>query len=203
MAVTKSGASPLMLVGPPSGLSEPIAAAYRSRGIAVNHRTGPGGTYWIDAAGATPPSADPGGNSLESAILIVDADRVLSLFGERHSRVSRRRLRECANAICESAVTAALGIGVRRVLVICDVRWLSFGQGLRAEQWIRDLTHRIGYEGSINGLTGLVMSYAVVDTDQHVQPIADAVVDWHCGAAVGDTRRRLTFAGARAPESGP
>ncbi|WP_326548186.1 hypothetical protein QGN32_08775 [Mycolicibacterium sp. ND9-15] len=179
MAIRESGDSPVMLVGGPSALSESIAVACQNRGIAVIHRRAPFGRHLLDAAEVPTPSHDA--TSLESAILIVDADIVDPLFGGRHARMSRRRLRECGNAVCESAITAALAMGARRVLVICDVRWLSFGQGLRAERWIRDLAHRIGYEGSINGLTGLATSYTVVDTDQHLQPIAHAVADWHRG----------------------
>lgn len=185
-----------MLVARPSGLSKSIAAACQNRGIAVSHRRAPFGTHGLDAAEV--PAPPQGANSLESAILIVDADRVDSLFGERHSRMSRRRLRECGNNVCESAITAALAMGARRVLVICDVRWLSFGQGLRAERWIRDVAHRIGYEGSINGLTELVTSYAVVDNDQHVQPIADAVANWHRGEIRTGTAGLETAAAAPA-----
>lgn len=84
---------------------------------------------------------------------------------------------------------AAREMGARRVLVVCDVRGLSFGRGARAERWLRDLAHRIGYEGSINALTGLLTLYAVVETDRQVRPIAEAIADWHHGEMSGGTAR--------------
>ncbi len=183
MELREPGASPVLVVGRTSSLSEAIAAACRSRGIAVTRQP-------LDGARAPIPRQDA--NPLESAIVIVDGDRVDSLFGAHHA--SRRQLRQYADAISESATTAAFEMGARRVLVVCDVRELSFGRGARAERWLRDLAHRIGYEGSINGLTGLVTSYAVVETDRQVQPIADAVANWHHGEMLGDTARLGTVA---------
>ncbi|MGE2719421.1 hypothetical protein [Mycolicibacterium celeriflavum] len=139
----------------------------------------------LDAA--TTPDLPPEANALESAVVIVDADCVDSLFGGHPA--SRRRLRQCGDAICETASTAARELGARRVLVVCDLRGLSFGRGARAERWLRDLAHRIGYEGSINGLTGLLTLYAVVETDRQVHPIAEAVVDGSKGEMPGGTAR--------------
>nr|WP_090276348.1 hypothetical protein [Mycolicibacterium komanii]CRL69692.1 hypothetical protein CPGR_01639 [Mycolicibacterium komanii] len=170
------GDAPVMVVGRASSLSEAIAAACRNRGIAViRHR--------LDAA--TAPKLPHDATSLDSVVAIVDADCVGSLFDRLHA--SRRRLRQCGDAICETAGTAARELGARRVLVVCDVRGLSFGGGARAERWLRDLAHRIGYEASINGLTGVVTSYAVVESDRQVGPIAEAVADWHRGEMPGGT----------------
>lgn len=178
MEFRNPGDGPIMVVGRASSLSEAIAAACQNRGIAVvRHR--------LDAA--TTPNLPHDATSLDSAVAIVDADCVDSMFGEHHA--IRRRLRQCGDAICEAASMAAGELGARRVLVIGDARGLSFGRGARAERWLRDLAHRIGYEGSINGLTGLVTSYAVVETDRQVRAIAEAVADWHRGEIPGGTTR--------------
>lgn len=178
MEFQDSGDAPVMVVRRASSLSEAIAAACRDRGIAVVRQR---------LSAATTPNLPHDVTALDSAVAIVDADCVDSMFGGHHA--ARRRLRQCGDAICEAASTAALESGARRVLVIGDARGLSFGRGARAERWLRDLAHRIGYEGSINGLTGLVTSYAVVETDRQVRPIAEAVADWHRGEMPGGTTR--------------
>jgi hypothetical protein len=108
-------------------------------------------------------------------VIVLDAHDTDHLFGTRHSFESRRRLQACENDICESAVTTALTRDAYSVVIVCDVRQLSFGQRLRAIRLIRDCARRIRYECSVNGLDGLVTSYAVIDNDDDVGRIANAV----------------------------
>lgn len=176
MTVQDTMVSPMMLFGRGDELSTSIAAACRDHGIE---------TSLSDAPYGGPSRASPDAPT-RSAAFIVAADDAESLFGETFSPSSRRRLRACANTICDSAVTAAGTQGVRRVLVVCDARPLSFGQRLRAERWTRDLAHRIGYESRINGLTEVSTSYAVVETQPEVTQLAEAVVGWHHGGQPGD-----------------
>ncbi|ODQ88806.1 hypothetical protein BHQ18_18340 [Mycolicibacterium flavescens] len=169
----------MMLFGQDDDLSEAIAAACRQHGIE---------TSLGDAACGGPSRASPetGDTPTRSAAFIVAADAAESLFGKPLSPSSRRRLRACENTICDEAVTAADTQGVRRVLVVCDARPLSFGQRLRVERWARDLAHRIGYESRINGLTEVTTSYAVVETQAEVAELAGAVVNWHRGGHPAD-----------------
>lgn len=112
--------------------------------------------------------------SAGSAILIMDAGSTNTLFVERRSCATRRLRRACENDWSETTLSR----GARRVLVVCDARRLTFGQRMRGIRWARDLAHRIGYESSINGVSGLVASYAVVDTDDDVDRTAKAVAKW-------------------------
>jgi hypothetical protein len=119
---------------------------------------------------------------LGAAVCVLDADIVAALLG--HSWAARRRLRVCGNAVCESALSAVFAGGARRVLLVCDVRGLSFGQRIRALRWVRDLADRIEYESSINGSDELVTSYALLDVDDDVHRIAGVIAGWQTGDPV-------------------
>ncbi|MEV0668631.1 hypothetical protein [Mycobacterium sp. NPDC050441] len=135
-------------------------------------------TRWHTTDSATPPlSAD----EIESVITVFDGHSVRSRFGGRRTIAWRRRLRSCANEACELATTTALTVGARRVLLICDARRLPSSRRPDAIRWIRDLAHRISYECLVNGLPGHSAAYAVIDTDDDVRDVAEAVVPWHAG----------------------
>ncbi|MUM28254.1 hypothetical protein [Mycolicibacterium sp. CBMA 295] len=87
------------------------------------------------------------------------------------------------------ATTTALTVGARRVLLICDARRLPSSRRAYAARWTRSLAHRIGYECVVNGLPGLSASYAVIDTDNDVRDVAEAVVTWHGGHTADNPRR--------------
>ncbi|SEH49354.1 hypothetical protein SAMN04489835_0485 [Mycolicibacterium rutilum] len=174
----------MLLFGPDGDLSRTIAATCRAHGIEAASGPEPCGGPSRASPEATPPT--------KSAVFILAAETTESLFGQTLSVAARRRLRSCENSICDSALAAAGADGARRVLVACDARTLSFGKRLRAERWARDLAHRIGYEGRINGYSDLTTSYAVVETEDEVQLLADAIVEWHQGGApAGEPRRAL------------
>ncbi|WP_156426737.1 hypothetical protein [Mycobacterium sp. IS-3022] len=180
------------------GVAEAIAAAYRSHGIAVCHGRPPCGrptaSRWTGTVAWPASAAGSDDEPLEAAILILDADAVESLFGDGHSRPPRRRLRACESDCSQLGLAAVATRGARRVLVVCDVRRLSFGQRMRARRWVRNLAHRIAYESSINGFDELATALAEIGTDEEVAFAAAAAVDWH---------RREQLSSAAQPERLP
>lgn len=210
MVIPESSDSLVMILGQATGLAEPIAAAIRRHGFVVAYGRPPcvplrpGSRRRTDqlvsglSSGAAS-SSDEGSRSIKSAIVILDAPSAESLFAARSFYASRRRLRACENAICEASVAAVLGRAAGRVLLICDARRLSFGQSLRSVRWLRDVAHRIGYESSINGVHGLVTAYAVVDTDDDIHRITDAMVDWHANGVSTESGSAEFFVPTRSP----
>lgn len=193
LAVQGSGEAPVTIFGRLPGLAEAIGAACRSHGFVVRHGRPPceraSSSRWAGAVPGYASETDTDDQPLESAILILDAGAVESLFGEGHSRPTRRRLRACENDCCQLGLAAVATRGARQVLVICDVRRLSFGQRMRARRWVRNLAHRIGYESSINGLGELATALAEIGTDEDVPLVASAAVDWHRRGQPSSTAR--------------
>ncbi|KUH88905.1 hypothetical protein AU186_08790 [Mycobacterium sp. GA-1999] len=202
LAVQESGDAPVTIYGRLPGVAEAIAAAYRSHAIVVRHGRPPcerpTASRWPGTVAGSAAATGADDEPLESAILILDADAVESLFGDGHSRPSRRRLRACESDCCQLGLAAVATRGARRVLVVCDVRRVSFGQRMRARRWVRNLAHRIDYESSINGFDELATALAEIGTDEEVGFVAAAAVDWHRRGQVGSAARpgRLPHSGA-------
>ncbi|MCV7069025.1 hypothetical protein H7H51_30885 [Mycolicibacterium farcinogenes] len=175
-------------------LSGAIGSALEGHGVTIRHAHPP----CLGAPMTTEvPAIDPGATEIESVITIFDGHFVQTGFDGRHNWASRRRLRACANETCELTTTAALAVGARRVLLIGDARRLPPRRRSSAVRWIRDLAHRIGYECSVNGLPDHVASYALIDTDDDVRGVADAVAAWHADGPVAPPRRGPRYPGPR------
>lgn len=187
----ESGNSAVMVFGEAMGLAAPIVTALRSNGAQVTQSPPPCTSprqrpRRRTDAGDPDLSDDSQYCSIGSAIIILDSGSAESLFAERISCASRRRLRSRENDISRSAVSTVLGRAATRILLICDARRLSFGQRARAHRRLRDLAGRITYESTINGVDNIVTSYALCDTEDDVRRIADAVVLWHNGNRTSD-----------------
>lgn len=180
----RDSAGPQVLVlGWLTDVSGAITAALGRSQIAVKHAHPPvtHKTFrqrWRTTESAAPPLSAAEIDSIESVIAIFDGHTVRARFGGRQNCASRRRLRVSANEACDSTTAAALTVGARRVLLICDARRLPGRRRAHAASWTRDLAHRIGYECSVNGLPDNA-SYAVIESDAEVTEIADVVVGWH------------------------
>ncbi len=153
-------------------LSGAIATTLGRDGIGVKHAHPEGARTPLSAAEI---------DSIESVIVIFDGHSVRSRFGGPRTFGWRRRLRARANEACDATATAALTVGARRVLLICDARRLPPGRRAIAQRWTRGLAHRIGYECLVNGLPEFAARYAVIDSDDDVPDVAAAVVPWHAG----------------------
>jgi hypothetical protein len=185
VTIHESGKPSVVVFGQPTGLAEAIVAALRRNGFLLAHRRPlceqpPRRSRWLTDSADPEWSGDSPYRSIDSAI-ILGAASTESLFKERISCASRRRLKACENDICRSAVSTVLAHGATRVLLVGDTRRLSFGQRTRALRWLRDLAARIDYESAINGVDEVVTSCALVDTDDDVDRIAADVVTWHSG----------------------
>lgn len=179
MAVREAGSSPVVIFGGPSEVSGSLVAAFRRDGVEAS-----------DGRDV---------HTVASMIVVLDQHGAESLFKERHSYASRKRLKAWEDDVCESAVATALSTGARRLLAVCDARQLSFGQRLRALSRIQGVAQRVGYECAINGLDGLATSYALIGTDNDLHRIVDAAVAWHQGVIpshVRDVRRTPESAAA-------
>lgn len=175
-------------------LSGAIGSSLEGRGVTVQHAHPP---CLCAPTTRTVPAPEFGGAEIESVITIFDGHSMQARFGGRQNWASRRRLRACANEACEVTTAAALTVGARRVLLIGDARWLPARRRPSATRWTRNLAHRIGYECSVNGLPGHAASYAMVDTDDEVRDLADAVVAWHVDDHVDTDRRDPRYPAAR------
>lgn len=194
MADREAAGPQVLVLGWLTDLSGAIAAALGRDDIAAKHthppyRRAPARTPWRTTDSAAPRLSAAEIDSIESVIAIFDGHSVQTRFAGRRNCASRRRLRACANEACDTTTTAALTVGARRVLLICDARRLPPGRRPYAARWTRNLAHRIGYECVVNGLPGHSASYAVIDTDDDVREVADAVVTWHAGRAADNERR--------------
>ncbi|MBP2454314.1 hypothetical protein [Mycolicibacterium lutetiense] len=194
MADRKAAGPRVLVLGWLTDLSGSIAAALGRSGVTAKHAHPPGAhvpirSRWSSADSAELPLSPAEIDSIDSVIAVLDGPTTRIRFGGRHNWASRRRLRGYANDACESTTRAALTVGARRTLLICDARRLPAGRRASAVRWTRDLAYRIGYECVVNGLPGHAASYAVIDTDDDVRDVADAVVTWQQGAAA-DNRRR-------------
>lgn len=191
----REAASPRVLVlGWLTDLSGSIAAALERSGLTAKHAHPPGTHLPIRSPRRTDDSAElplsPAEiDSIDSVIAILDGLAMRTRFGGRPNWASRRRIRKYANDVCASTTRAALTVGARRTLLICDARQLPADRRASAVRWTRDLAYRIGYECVVNGLPGHAASYAVIDTDDDVRDVSDAVATWQQGTAA-DHRRR-------------
>jgi hypothetical protein len=195
----REAASPQVLVlGWLTDLSGSIDASLGRDGTVAKHAHPPGArvparTRWRTTDPTNPTLSAAEIDSIESVITVFDGQSVRSQFGERQSCALRRRSRARANAACDLTTTAALTVGARRVLLVCDARRLPAGRRAHAARWTRNLAHRIGYECMVNGLPGNSASYAVIDTDEDVGDVADAVATWHGGRGADGGRRWPLF----------
>ena len=193
MPAHESGRPSVIVFGELTGLAEAIVAALQRDGFSLAHRCllcdqPLRHSRWLTDSQGPELSGDSRCRSIDSAIIVLDALTTESLFNERISCGSRRRLRACENEICRSAVSTVLAEGATRVLLIGDTRRLSFGQRVRALRWLRDLPTRIDYECAMNGVDEVVTSYASIDTNDDVDRISAAVVTWHSGEVRGEAR---------------
>lgn len=167
-------------------LSRSVTAALERREIPVKHAHPPGsGTAfrrrWCRSDSAVPQLSAVEIDSIESVIAVFDEHTVRSRFGGRQTCRWRRTLRAYANEAGDLVTSTALTVGARRVLLICDARRLASGRRASATRWTHDLARRISYECLVNGLAGHSAGYAVIDTDDEVHEVAEAVVAWHHG----------------------
>lgn len=122
----------------------------------------------------------------QAIVVVIDGPLVEFLFGESgDGRPSRRllirptRAGQCANRLCERVTDTATAVDARRLLIVCDAEHASKPERTRAIRWIREVTHRIGYECSMNGLHNLATSYLVLVADVEASTAARSVVDWY------------------------
>ncbi|MEW2481929.1 hypothetical protein AB0876_20270 [Mycobacterium sp. NPDC049093] len=195
MADRKAAGPRVLVLGWLTDLSGSIAAALERGGITAKHAHPPGThlpirSRWLTAGPEELSLSAAEIDSIDSVIAILEGPTMRIRFGGRHNWASRRQLRRYANEACASTTRAALTVGARRTLLICDARRLPPGRRAIALRWTRDLAYRIGYECVVNGLPGHAASYAVIDTDDDVRDVADAIVTWQQGTAADDRRRR-------------
>lgn len=186
MTPHESGKPGVIVFGQPTGLAEVIVAALRRNGFPLADSRPlcdlpPRRSRRLTDSEDPELSGDSPYRSIDSALVVLDAVSTESLFKERISCASRRRLRAYEYDVCRSAVSTVLAEGATRILLIGDTRRLSFGQRVRALRWLRDLAARIDYESAINGVNEVVTSYALIDTNDDADRIAAAVVTWHSG----------------------
>lgn len=160
MAVREIGTSPIVF-GRATELYESMAAELRRHGV-IDDESGESGT----------------GTSI---IVVLDDGLIVSVVGDGAISEVRRQDRASETQIREAVTDTAIATGAQRLLVVCDVRHTPDDKHARAIDWLRDLTHRIGYECSMNGLHDLAASIAVVRSDAEALRTAHAVVDWHKG----------------------
>lgn len=186
MAAQEPCIAPVLVFVHPTGFADDVVAALRRNGLPVVHGRSP---HLPD---------DSQDRSIDSAIVILDTVATESLFTERISCRSRKRLKACEDDTCRSAVTTALAHGAHRVLLICDGRRLTCGQRLRALRWLRHVANRIRYESAINGVDGILALYAISDTDDDVHRLATAIAAWHNGKESNDPEdaKRVTTLGS-------
>ncbi|MGH3639428.1 MAG: hypothetical protein ACRDUX_10390 [Mycobacterium sp.] len=115
----------------------------------------------------------------DSIIVMIDQAAVHSMFAGARRGASRGRMRAYENTAADSAVTTALKVRAKRLLVVCDTSRLSFGHRLRAISWVRNLLRRIAYACAINGLPDLATRYTLVDTADDARRTTDAILLWH------------------------
>jgi hypothetical protein len=167
VSVPEVGKLPVLIIGRPSDVSVTIATALRREGVTARHSR---------------MSRSPVGvHAVDSMIVVLDQAVADTLFNDRHTWTTRKRLRAWENDSCELAVATALTLGARRLLTVCDARQLSFGQRVRAVRRVQRMAQRVAYECSINGMGRLTTTYAVVDTDDDLSRVADAAMTWHEG----------------------
>ncbi|MGV0811456.1 hypothetical protein ABQF34_05800 [Mycolicibacterium boenickei] len=194
MAGREAAGPQVLVLGWLTDLSGSIAMSLGRHDVATKHAhppcaQAPNRTRWRTTDSAELQLSAAEIDSIESVIAIFDGHSVQTRLAGRQNCASRRRLRAYTNDACTSVTTAALTVGARRVLLICDARRLSPSRRPYAARWTRHLTHRIGYEGLVNGLPKHSASYAVIDTNDDVRGVADAVVLWHRGRAADNGRR--------------
>ncbi|ALI28983.1 hypothetical protein XA26_51890 [Mycolicibacterium fortuitum] len=175
-------------------LSRPVTAALERREVPVKHAHPPGSGTAFRAprrrgGSAVPQLSAVEIDSIESVIAVFDEHSVRSRFGGRQTCRWRRALRAYANEAGDLITSTALTVGARRVLLICDARRLASGRRASATRWTHDLARRISYECLVNGLAGHSAGYAVIDTDDEVHEVAEAVVAWHDGYSNGQDPR--------------
>lgn len=184
---------PVMVLERSAGLAEPFVEALRRNGFLIHGRrlrdVLPPRVQWHTSGRDSKSCNDSWFHStkINSVIIVLDAVWTESLFRERVSCVSRRLLR-AGDEICGSAVSSVLSQGAHRVLLTCDARGLTFGQRMRALRWVRDMAARIKYESAVNGIDGIVTSYALADSDDDVHRISAAVVPWLGGEQWSDAK---------------
>lgn len=161
VAIRELESASVVVLGRRSELTASMVAALRRHGVTAIEEAARGGSRERVTA-------------VESMILVVDGHRAETLFGERPSYRSRRRVAAWENDACDLVVTTALDTGARRILAVCDGRRLTFGQRTRAVGVFRRLARRIDYECAINGLAPVATSYGVIDADCDVARLAEA-----------------------------
>lgn len=163
-----ASAASVVIIGSADDLTEAVRGALEDAGIAA-----------VSAGtGDLPSDAD-------AVLVLMDHDEVAHLVGGRDSWRRRRANRVREGDVCREVTEVLLGIGGRRLLVLCDARRASPSQRSALIHWVRQVAMRIQYECSINGLDHVSVSYEVVVDDGEVQRIADSVVRWHGGVIPG------------------
>ncbi|OBF25057.1 hypothetical protein A5727_05820 [Mycobacterium sp. ACS4331] len=174
--------APIVVIGRAGDLSTAISCALEGAGMTA---TFVGGPLPSPDAGQRGPELDDVPSDAEAVVVLVDHDAVVDIVGGYDSWWKRRANRTREGDICGVVTDAVLGIGGRRLLVLCDGREITSHQRSRVIRWVRQLTLRIHYECSINGLDGLAIAYEVVVDDAEVQRVARSVVQWHLGVTGG------------------
>ena len=170
--------SSVRMLGRSSDLTASIVAGLRRAGV-----------HAIEGPAARGSPAQLGGphRAADAIILVVDLNRSETSLAERHSRWSCRwGARRYEQDACNLAVDTVSRTRASHLMVVCDARLLTFGQRARATGLVRRVARRIDYECAINGFPEVATSYAVVDVDDDVARITNAVVQ-----RTGDTSRRL------------
>ncbi|MEZ0339932.1 hypothetical protein ACAG25_08110 [Mycobacterium sp. pV006] len=170
MSVQATGGASVLVLGRSAEVLESLAEALRRDGVAVVH---------TDSRSQATTLADANSDSMETIVVVVDRPLLGALLRDGPTGASRRQLRTWGNETADWAITTAISAGVRRLVLVCDARGLTFGQRMRAISWLRRLAHRIGYECRINGADGFATAEAVIDTNADVDATAEAVVAWH------------------------
>ncbi len=170
--------APVVVMGRAGDLSTAISCALAEAGIEAAFV---GESLPSPEAGQRGPELDDVPSEADAVLVLLDHAAVQGIVGESDSWWKRRVNRTREGDICGVVTDAVLGIGGRRLLVLCDGRGTTPHQRSRVIRWVRQLTLRIHYECSINGLDGLGVAYEVVVDDAEAERIARSVVEWHVG----------------------
>lgn len=171
---------------PPTGLAEALLTEINRCGIPASCTGTEHDTRQECGRSAPQPIIVGRRSGLQAIVVVIDGPQVKFLFGTSgDGRPSRRllirpaRARQYANRLCERVTDIVTAVDARRLLIVCDAEHASKAERTRAIRWIREITHRIGYECSISGLHNLATSYLVLVADVEAGTVARSVVDWY------------------------
>lgn len=122
----------------------------------------------------------------EAIVVVIDRPLVDHLFGRsgdgrptRWLRLRSAPARSYENLLREQVIATATTVDARRLLILCDTEQIARSERTRAIRWVREVAHRIGYEGSLTGLLDLGTSYLILVADVEAGAAARSVADWY------------------------